>query len=225
MRGVCRKLLVSVALFSFASLPVISQEQHVTGTTVRHREPVTPEVRDRELEEAAEKYRQDAPVPRFAFYDVAFPKDREEYEALNKHALVLIVVVAQDGRELPLKRVYLRQDGRDNELSRFGPTFASETAPDSLTRKVLGKHREDSYYLIPVQTFFEKGQLLLDFSRNRQEFLLTEFPDEIDEEYIMSDKNRQPRKGVVPDTKAVFRLLAREFLGVEAELREEPKPQ
>jgi len=144
-------------------------------------------------------------------------KTKEEYEALNKHALILIVAISQEASELPIKRVYIRQGNSDFELTRFLRPRMSQTPKDSLTRSVLGEFREDSYFPIPIDAIYKPGRLLVDFAENRTEFVLDEFPFEPKEKFIRSDKNRTPKSG---ETIAPFRLLqlmSREFLGITIE--------
>src|SRR5262245_40478721 len=64
------------------------------------------------ISDAAEQYKQYAPIPRIAFYDVGYPKNSEEFNTLNGYAILLISALSQNPDELPLKRAYVSASGK-----------------------------------------------------------------------------------------------------------------
>jgi len=173
------------------------------------------------LEGIAREFEQHAPVPRVALYDVAFPKDKEEYKALNKHAVLLVTVVTQDPAELPIKRVYVRASEEDRELAMFlSPASAT---PAGLVREVLGPYRQDAYYLLPIASYFEPGQLLLDFAENRVEFLVTEYPRDLPVDLVPKEDSLQPEPDITVPPEKILEVIGREFLGITIEF-EPAKP-
>ena len=71
---------------------------------------------DARLAAAARQYRSYAPVPRIAFFDLAYPKDSTEAAAMNGYAVLVVTAVVQDSTELPLPRVYVRSVSGDRDL-------------------------------------------------------------------------------------------------------------
>ncbi len=198
------------SLFFLFSLGALAQQVRVSEELGWTTQPGTPAAIQRRIKDAAKQYEEYAPIPRIALYDVAFPKDRREYEALNKHAIVLVTAITQDPAELPLSRVYIRRRGQDAKLTKV-VAWRSETESDSLTRKVFGKYREDAFYLLPIETYFEPGLLLLDYEQNRFEFILSEYPKEVELDFLASDKDRTSKKGVRIPSATIQEILAREF--------------
>lgn len=198
-------LLLSVLL----STTSWGQQVHVSTELRRTFQPTTSDSVEKRIAETAEVYK-DFDVPRVALWDVAFPKDREEYESLNKHAVLLITAITHDPTELPLRRLYRRNGDKTTELSKI-VAWRSETKAGSLARKVLGQYREDTFYLLPIQYYFESGVLLLDFSANRSEFHIHDYPRPVEEDFIVSDKDRRPKEAASVSPSAIREILGREF--------------
>ncbi len=68
------------------------------------------------ISDAAEKFKQYGRIPKIAFYDVGYPKDEKEFDELNGYGFLLVVALAQDEKDLPLKRVFVSADGKETEL-------------------------------------------------------------------------------------------------------------
>jgi hypothetical protein len=193
----------------FLSVAALGQQAHLTEEAGWVQEPTTSASIERRISEAAKRYKGYV-VPRVALIDIAFPKDQQEYEKLNKHAVLLITVITHDGDELPIRRVYIRKEKSEIPLTRV-VSWRTQTKPHSAARKVFGPHREDSYYLLPIASYFEEGALLLDLTRNRSEFLILDFPRELLQDFIISDQDRRPRSDVSIPAAAIQEFVTREF--------------
>lgn len=172
---------------------------------------VTPQDIDQRLEKRAAEIRQMAPqgADRYVLFDLAFPVDQAEYRAVGKQALILIAAVSKHTDELPLHRVYTRGGGRDVECRKLG-SRRGELPAGSLARTVVGRYREDAFYLAPVAALLSENLLMCDFARNRNGFVVNraalEPPD-----FIRAD--RQADAAAKPDDAAVRALVEREFPG------------
>jgi hypothetical protein len=166
---------------------------------------------DRRLHKsAAENLRKHGRLLRMADYEVIFPATREEYAALNKHAVVLLTIVTQDAAELPLKRVFLRAPGGEEFPLRVEATFYGRNR-DSLVRKTFGPFRAEVFCLLPVSRTFEDSTLQVDFAKNRAGFAVTRFPAPPESEFILRDQDRNPPPDHPVSPDALKALLSREL--------------
>src|SRR6058998_975566 len=63
---------------------------------------------DDRVRAAAAEYHHYAPIPRIAFFDIAYPADSAEFVALAGNALLVVTALVQDSTEIPFASVYLR---------------------------------------------------------------------------------------------------------------------
>ncbi len=80
---------------------------------------------DARLAAAALQYRSYAPVPRIAFFDLAYPKDSTEAAAMHGYAVLVVTAVVQDSTELPLPHVYVRAAARLRPVRQWGSRAAA----------------------------------------------------------------------------------------------------
>src|SRR6266568_2115164 len=120
---------------------------------------------DARLAAAALQYRSYAPIPRIAFFDLAYPKDSAEAAAMNGYAVLVVTAVVQDSRELPL-------------VARIASWLP---ASDTIVRPTFGRFRLDACYLLPIAARASQGDLLVDFATHRQGFRLTHFAGDVPE--------------------------------------------
>ncbi|HXZ29426.1 MAG TPA: hypothetical protein VEG08_15630, partial [Terriglobales bacterium] len=183
-RALLAAVVVALALLAWA------QEAAAPATA-----PIpTPAQLDQAIEDFARGIPAGITADRYAAFAVEMPKDEAEYKALNKHALLVVAALAKDASELPLQRVYLEQ-GKGTQLLPLLASVASEMPADSPAAKLMGTHRVDAYYLIPLGAWRQPGTLLADFAAHRQEFVLGKFPQEIKEEFIRNDAQPDPEQG------------------------------
>jgi hypothetical protein len=181
---------------------------------------VTPAEMDARLEDQAQRVKKIAPhADRVALVDFSWPIDANEYRATGKFIAVLVVAVSHDEKELPLKQVYVRSGPRTVPLQKVA-SIRRSVAEDSTVASVIGRYREDSFYLAPAGTMMRKGDLLIDFAINRTGFRVYELPG-TPPDFVKRDRNPDPAPGAKPDLKAARAMLAREYPGFDlpAELR------
>mgnify|MGYP007037813686 CR=1 FL=1 len=114
-RASCFCTLTTILIAFFAATTVVAQEKIATVTSESrwHRNAVDNAHMNRRIADAAEQYKEYAPIPRIAFYDIGFPKDQAEFEELNGYGILLVSALSQDASELPIKKVYAVVDGRE----------------------------------------------------------------------------------------------------------------
>lgn len=128
------------------------------------------------LKKDAEQYAQYAPVPRMAEMDISFGADADEFKKLSGYGILYIPSLNRDNSEYPIKRVYIKQGNVVTELQKIGEINIGVQDKDIVT--TFGKNRIDYYYLIPYQLTQVYSELMIDWSNNRKEFVLTKFPNE-----------------------------------------------
>ncbi len=206
MKMIHRSFAVLFALVLFA---VISASGQATVSAMSdpqwHRDPVDNSYMNRLIADAAEKYKEYAPIPRISFYDIGYPKDVEEAVKMNGYAVLLISALSQDPDELPLKRAYVRAGGKDFDLKNLKVIKIRSTDTASQNVKTFGQYRVDALYLIPIHLRFQKGELLIDFNKNRDGMRLAKFDGT-----VPSDIKFLP--DTMPDEKASFQDALEKFL-------------
>src|SRR2546426_1728471 len=106
-----RALHPYAACIAFAALSSAARAQaplHLESDAGWSHGSVSNAALDARLAAAAVQYRSYAPVPRIAFFDLAYPKDSTEAAAMNGYTVLVVTAVVQDSTELPLPRVYVR---------------------------------------------------------------------------------------------------------------------
>lgn len=183
--------------------------QPALETGVWKKQPVTPAHMNERIEKAALEYAAAAPIPRLVLYDIGYPKDGEEYAALDGHAVILFTVVSQTREELPLQRVYAVVEGKEVELKLIKVVLAELPTTESATAKTFGRFRADALYLMPMSLRMKKPDLLVDFQTNRSAFkvatLGTPLPDDLSR--MMSIKP----SGAGPSQDALETFIKREY--------------
>lgn len=200
-------LLAVVCFAAAAHTQTLTKNSGITGA-------VTPDDMSKRLEDTAERTRKINPsgVPRAAQFDFAWPQDEEEYRRLAKHVIVLVSVVTQDEKELPLKRVYIRNKwNREFPLDRI-VSERREVAKSSLTYSMLGSYREDSFYLAPAGLMKGEGEVVADFAANRTGFRLYSLPG-TPPDFVEADRRPMPAPGARPEPKVLKAMLEREYAG------------
>jgi hypothetical protein len=185
-------------------------EQHVVEAKGWQSKAVTPTEINRRIEEAAAKYSEYAPIPRIAFYDIAYPKGASEYADLDGNAVLVITVLSQEPAELPLTRVFVSSGGNEIELKRITLVLSKEVGAEGKSLKTFGAYRADAIYLIPVYLCL-KNDLFADFAKNRTGFKIAEFPSDVPSE--VRELPIKPPAGAGPSVQALVRLLRREYPG------------
>jgi hypothetical protein len=204
-----RRLVLALAV---ALLGLASAAAQVTTKGPSSDKAITPAEMERRLEDQAERVKKIAPrADRVALVDFAWPIDAAEYRANSKYIIVLVVAVSHDEKELPVKQVYVRADGRDVALEKIASDRRAipESSP---VASVIGRFREDSFFLAPASAMMRKGDLLIDFAINRTGFRVYQLPG-TPPAFVLQDRDPDPTRGAKPDTAARRRMIEREYPG------------
>jgi hypothetical protein len=202
-------LLVIVLLY-FAS-SAFAQTITVNSDTRWHSKSVSISSMDKRISDLAIEYKEYAPIPRVAFYDIGFPKDVAEFKELDGFGILLISALSQNNAELPLKKVYISIDGKEIELTLLKQNFNKQTDSTSQIVKTFGEYRVDSLYFFPVYIRKQKAELLIDFAENRVGMKLTDFGDEMPESVKKLPDTKPSGKAFL--TEAMKGFMKREYPG------------
>jgi hypothetical protein len=205
-----RLLAFSFAALFFIASPAPAQELSKNPVSTG---AVTPGDMTKLLEETATHLKsRSQTADRAARIDFAWPQDEDEYKTLNKHVIVLVSAVTRDAKELPLKRVYIRDKWNHETVLERLSSERRDVAANSLTYSAIGAHREDSFYLAPAGLMKSEGKVVADFTAGRSGFQLYELPGN-PPDFIEADRRAMPAKDTKPDPKAVKAMIEREYAG------------
>jgi hypothetical protein len=206
-----RIVVAGLAATVGAGWPAIGRAQHLNSRGPTTQDAVTPQDIDRRLDERAAGIRQVAPqgADRYVIFDLSYPLDEDEYRAVGKTALVLLVAVSRNSDELPLRRVFTTAGKQEVALRRLG-SRRSELGPKSLARVVVGRYREDAFWLAPVGPLLAESMLLCDFARNRSGFVINHEPFD-PPDFVVADRARETAEA--PQAAAVKAFVEREYPG------------
>ena len=170
-----RSSLLAMSLASIAAMSTaqVTHREHNLGWANR---AVTNTALDGRLSQAAMQYRSYAPVPRIAFYDIAFPKDCAEFASMSGHAVLVVTAVVQDSTELPA-RIYLGSGPAGTDLLRIGGVQSRVASAD--VRATFGQFRVDALYLLPSRLKVGARDVLMDFAAHRQGFRLAQLSGQV----------------------------------------------
>ena len=205
-----RLLAAAATALLLLALPATAQ---IMGKGPVSRHAVTPEAIDQRLEESAEDTRKisEKGAARTALIDFAWPHDRQEYLALGKYVVVLINAVSQEADELPLKRVYVESQGREITLEKIG-SIRRDVPKTSPVYAMLGRYREDAFYLAPAGAMMRKGTVMVDFAVRRSGFRLYQLPGS-PPAFVKADRKPMPAANTKPDPAALKAIIEREYTG------------
>ena len=149
-----------------------------------------------------------AEATRMADYDLCFPANAKEYEAIGKNGVVRIEAQSAISSELPLKSVYLEVGGIRVPLRSI---YLGEKFEDKVPATAKGTRywHQISFYLIPLNLIKGKAELVIDFKGPRSGFGLG--PLVIDGNapaFVRLDECDTPSE---PETSALSELLFREY--------------
>jgi hypothetical protein len=204
-----RLLIVALAVFATAANAQTLTQRPVSQGAV------TPADMTERLEKAALRTKEQAPkgAARGSSIDFCWPSNVEEYQAIGKYVLVLVSVVTQDAAELPLRRVYVTVNGEQTELVKLS-SQRRDVGKGSTTFSILGRFREDGFYVAPAGLMMSDGYLQADFAIRRNNFNLYKLPGTAPD-FIKADKDPMPARDATPNMPALKALLTREYQGFE----------
>tara|TARA_Y100000588_G_C14041956_1_gene833265 strand:- start:186 stop:839 length:654 start_codon:yes stop_codon:yes gene_type:complete len=200
-------ILCFVAMFSAA----VAQADGLHGVRKGEvsSEPTTWLGMQERLITTAEQFREIGPLARAIHHDIAYPRDAEEYAAMNGFGILWVTSHSQIEEELPPKnmRIVFGESG----TIRLPPIFQLTTIEeDQVVSSVLGEHRSETIYLIPFYKEVEGAVLLVDYAVNRDDFVLGElesnFPTELGKPKSLYNNELR-----YPDKTVVLSMLKREY--------------
>jgi hypothetical protein len=170
--------------------------------------PADIELINSRLKNAAAKYGTGGPIRYFALSDIGYPYDANEFNQLDGNAVVLITALSQDKEEMPLRRVYVRADGKEFDLKvikAFTSTL-SDTKGDVAI--AFGSNREDVLYLMPVYLRMKEAELVIEFHSSKTAVVNT-FDGSVPAALVGLPKT--PPTGRKPSKKVLDTFLQREY--------------
>jgi hypothetical protein len=135
-----------------------------------------------------------------------------EFEALDRHLMFLISVWSQKLEELPVTRVFLRADGNEMPIYKVS-SWKTPVDGNSLTAKMFGANREDGFYLVSGGAMLRKGQISMDLSTGRTNWILLELPSNVAGKDPKRFPNPDPAPNAKPSLQAVQAFVRRKFPG------------
>ncbi len=199
-----------LALSFFMTACALAQEVHLVSPGASVQAPLSPAVLSQRVQQAALRYQQYAPVPRFGVFDIAYPKDLNELTATGGFGIAVVVIHSQQSSELPLKRLYLRTGGEAIELTLLS-SASSQVESSSLQHRVFGAHRWEALYTFPATQQQAGSELVADFQINRFGFVLSRFQDSGLSRTPGAENSKLVQRA--PDLPALLELAKREFPG------------
>jgi hypothetical protein len=205
-----KAISILVACWFLINVLYSQQTTHIVRNLGIQKGSVSTNTMTSRIKDAAVSYESYAPIPRIAVFDFAFPADLPEYNKLNGYGILYVASLNQDTTEYPIKRVFVKlNDGNSAELKLIGSIKVP--IDDKTIKKVFGPNRIDYYYYFPYYLTIDKGQLMIDWTKNRSDFVLQQFPSDSKLDFIKG--SNKPIIGVVEkiDTSAFNSFSIREF--------------
>jgi len=145
--------------------------------------------------------------------DILLPANKEEYQALNKMAILVVALFSQKETDLPAYKYFVQKKKGDEliVLPRIFPKLSVKETPEGSNLRNLGKYRQDIFLFIPVKLLKEPGKLLVRFDTGKELFPLAAFPIKLNQEFILKDKTGQEDPMRLPDPMAVASILKQNY--------------
>jgi hypothetical protein len=195
-------------LFIFVNICFTQDAVHIEKRDGWTKAPTTIDLLNQRIESSAYEYRMYAPIPRAAFFDMAYPANAAEYDSLEGHALLLLSCIVQDSIEIPPKRLYVTKDDTEYELDHIMTMLYEIPDTNYTIISVFGKYRSDSIYLFPIRLRSAGSELYMDYKLNRNAFRITVFDDSDPLNFTYLKEYNYTTK---PDTTYVLKFMFREF--------------
>lgn len=179
----------------------------VTGLAAGPTSPQAPEKGVDELLEMVEPH-----VLRKVDFDLCYPSTREEYDALGKNAVVMLIASTVDTVELPLKSAFIETKRGRLALKEIA-VFEKQERPSATAPKKT-YIEQISFYLLPISAMERDSRLLVDFAVHREAFGIATFTARGGFKsgdvppFIRGHEHEAPSE---PDWRALVELLVREY--------------
>jgi hypothetical protein len=197
-------LVLMLSILGCATQKQKAETSHLVAPGYTDNLPLTEPKAWEKITQAADEYQMYAPIPRVGFSDITLPASVTEYQELDGYGLLVVTVLSQKEKEVPVKRTYFRDEAQVIELEKLYQQISRVSDEYSNVIKVFGKYRADTLYAFPLYCRVLKGELVIDFMENRDGFVVTKFPSEMDDMPVMP-----PSSKILPIT-AINKLIKRE---------------
>jgi hypothetical protein len=154
---------IKLLSFVFFALAIDLSAQTVISEQKWQKNSVVLAEMNKQISDTAEKYNQSGQFPKIAFHEIKYPNDEKEFNELNGYGFILVVALAQDEKDLPLKRVFVSADGKETELKLVNVVLSKNEDTESLVVNTFGQYRMDALYAFPVYLRMRKGDLISEF--------------------------------------------------------------
>ena len=205
------KLFITIIFSLFVFFPCFADEEVVhiiRGETSVNEKLTKLRMQNDLIDSAKENMKYGEMISRATHYDMAYPKDIDEYSKLKGFGVLWVTSHSRREEELPIKNLRVKIENVGTIGLEPIYTFKS-IEQDKFVSKVYGKNRSDSIYKIPLYDEVRGGTLIADYSSNRVDFILghidKEFPSEIGEPLKL------PTEISYPDKKLFNAMLEREY--------------
>jgi hypothetical protein len=205
------KFFITIIFSLFVFFPCFADEKVVhiiRGETSVNEKLTKLRMQNDLIDSAKENEKYGEMISRATHYDMAYPKDIDEYSKLKGFGVLWVTSHSRQEDELPIKNLRIKIEN----IGTIGlePIYSIKSIEQNkLVSKVYGKNRSDSIYKIPLYNEVRGGALTADYSANRADFILghlaKEFPSEIGEPLKL------PTEIIYPDNKLFNTMLVREY--------------
>jgi hypothetical protein len=168
-------------------------------------------VLEERIRAAALEYGSYAPIPRVAFFDVAYPADYIDASSLSGHAVLLVTAIVQDSNEIPLTAVRVISESAGIGLTRVLTIRSIVPMVNQKIAATFGRLREDSFYLLPLYSIRNGAELFTDFAIRRKNFKLGSFKGDSLPRLLEDARLSSPSGN--PDPQMVLKFIVREYPG------------
>jgi hypothetical protein len=177
---------------------------------VWRKQPATPEETNQKIEQAALQSKDEGSISHATFYNIAYPENSSEYEALNGHALLMVTAISKKQEELPLKSVYVQQGADRIELKLIRMFLSDQSGSNDVSVKVFGAYRMDAVYILPISLRTKAGTLLADYAQNHSGVKVAVFGSSLPKK-VAEIASRHPKSQTEPQFVILEEFIEKEF--------------
>jgi hypothetical protein len=162
------------------------------------------------------------PIARYGEVDIAYPTNEEEYCVLGGYGVLMLAVIAEDRKELPVEKAYFKlSNAKIKPLVRLdiaigGIIPLAERVQAIEDAKGTHYFENISFWGIPVCFFLDDGGFIaIDFKGKRKEFIIKRGPWDIDRRVLQWVINHQQKKSKVSEHithDLIVKFIQREFV-------------
>lgn len=200
---------LSFAIFILCVLPLNFLAQGSESNW--HRNKVNVDYINNRIDNLAVQYKEYAPIPKTAVYDIGYPRNAAEFDELNGYGLLLVAALSQTKEELPVKRVYVSFNGSEIELKRLKMILSQSEDKETQTYKTFGAYRMDAIYAFPVYLRMREAVVLMDFGKDQKPMKMASFNGETPDSLRVLPNRMPTAKGYTESVLEKF--MKREYPG------------